>query len=139
MICADRDYPEPGRILTKYGAEIVIVPNACPLKGLGSIVTDLVRVRAFENAMAFAICNYPSPQQDGQSAAFGPDGDMVLRAGPDEGVFIAEFDIEAIRQYRSTTFSGDAFRKERFYRPIVDAPVPEEFANRKNVLGIIRR
>jgi len=140
MICADRDHPEPGRILMKYGAEIVIVPNACPLKELGNgIITDMVRVRAFENAMAFAICNYPSPQQDGHSAAFAPDGSVVLRAGAEEGVYIADYDIDAIRQYRRTTNLGDAFRKERFYKPLIEAPVPEEFADRKNAVGIVRR
>jgi N-carbamoylputrescine amidase len=140
MICADRDYPEPARLLMKQGAEIVLIPNACPLEKFSDgMVTDLVRVRAFENAMAIAICNYSSPRLDGHSTAFGADGNIILRAGDDEGVYIAEYDIDEIREYRRTSNLGDAFRKERYYRPLVEAPVPEVFADRKNCVGVIRR
>ena len=140
MICADRDYPEPARLLMKSGAEIVIMPNSCPLQQFNEgIVTDMVRVRAFENAMAIAICNYPGPVQDGHSVAFSADGTETLRAPEQEGVYVAKFDLEDIRRYRRETNLGDAFRKERCYQPLIDAPVPAIFANRKNCAGIIRR
>jgi len=139
MICADRDYPESGRILMKYGAEVALIPNACPLKGFNGKVTDMVRVRSVENAMAMAICNYPKPKADGHSTAFDPDGKMHRRAGYNEEVNVINFDLEKIREFRSQTYAGDAFRKERFYDPLLEPMLPECFSGRKNAAGIVRR
>ena len=35
MICYDREFPESARILMLQGAEIVLVPNACPMELTG--------------------------------------------------------------------------------------------------------
>ena len=45
MICYDREFPESARILMLKGAEIILVPNACPME-----INRLsqLRVRAFE-------------------------------------------------------------------------------------------
>ena len=32
MICYDREFPESARILMLKGAELVLVPNACPME-----------------------------------------------------------------------------------------------------------
>lgn len=139
MICADRDYPESGRVLMKYGAEVVLIPNACPLKGLNGKVTDMVRVRAVENAMAVAICNYPQPKADGHSTAFDPEGEMLGRGGCMEEITMINMDLERIRESRRHSHLGDAFRKERFYGPLLKPSVLGCFSNRKNAAGLVRR
>ena len=32
MICYDREFPESARILMLKGAELILVPNACPME-----------------------------------------------------------------------------------------------------------
>ena len=61
MICYDREFPESARILMLKGAEIVLVPNACPME-----INRLsqLRRRAYENMMGIATCNYPASVPD---------------------------------------------------------------------------
>ncbi|MCP4178898.1 MAG: carbon-nitrogen hydrolase family protein [bacterium] len=140
LICADRDFPEPSRIMMKKGAELVIIPNACPLKGAyNEIVHNLVRVRAFENAIPMVICNYPAPEWDGYSAGFNPDGTVIAEAGQEQEILEISYDIDTIREFRKHTNQGNAFRKEKYYKLITDSKVDEPFKDRKNALGIIRR
>jgi predicted amidohydrolase len=56
MICYDREFPESARILMLKGAEIVLVPNACPME-----INRLsqLRARAYENMIGIATANYP--------------------------------------------------------------------------------
>ena len=56
MICYDREFPESARILMLQGAELILVPNACPME-----INRLsqLRARAYENMVAIATCNYP--------------------------------------------------------------------------------
>lgn len=75
MICYDREFPESARILMLKGAELVLVPNACPME-----INRLsqLRGRAYENMLAIATCNYPAPHPDcnGHSTLF--DGMVYL-------------------------------------------------------------
>ena len=54
MICYDREFPEAARILMLKGAELILVPNACPME-----INRLsqLRGRAYENWLAIATCN----------------------------------------------------------------------------------
>jgi len=69
MICYDREFPESARILMLKGAELVLVPNACPME-----INRLsqLRARAFENMLAITTCNYPEtvPECNGNSSVF---------------------------------------------------------------------
>ena len=75
MICYDREFPESARILMLKGAELILVPNACPME-----INRLsqLRARAFENMLAIATCNYPKtvPDCNGYSSVF--DGVVYL-------------------------------------------------------------
>ena len=78
MICYDREFPESARILMLQGAELILVPNACPME-----INRLsqLRARSYENMLAVATCNYPEnvPDCNGRSTVF--DGVAYL---PDE-------------------------------------------------------
>ena len=69
MICYDREFPESARILMLKGAEIILVPNACPME-----INRLsqLRGRAYENMVGIATVNYPlgKPDCNGHSSAF---------------------------------------------------------------------
>lgn len=128
MICYDREFPESARILMLKGAEVILVPNACPME-----INRLsqLRARAYENMTAIATCNYPAPYPDcnGHSSAFDgvaylPDlpcsRDMcVLEAGESEGIFLAELDMDMLREYRSREVHGNSYRRPELYGQLI--------------------
>jgi len=140
MICYDREFPESARILMLKGAEIVLVPNACPME-----INRLsqLRGRAYENMMGIATCNYPAsvPDCNGHSNAFdgvaylpeltGSRDMCILEAGEEEGIFIAEFDLEMMRDYRSREVHGNAFRKPKKYGLLVEERIEAPFVREK--------
>ena len=69
MICFDREFPESARILMLNGAELILVPNACPME-INRLAQ--LRARAYENMTAIATCNYPDsmPGCNGNSTVF---------------------------------------------------------------------
>ena len=123
MICYDREFPESARELMLGGAEVILTPNACdlPLERIGQF-----RARAYENMVAVAMANYAGPPYDGGSIAFDgmvcePDGTMrdhtVVDCGTDEGITIAEFDLDALRAYRQREMWGDKWRRPENLHP----------------------
>lgn len=136
MICYDREFPESARLLMLKGAEVVLVPNACPME-----INRLsqLRGRAFENMMTIATCNYPAtvPDCNGGSSVF--DGvaylphwegfrDMcILQAGEEEGVFVAEVDLDLLREYRACEVHGNTYRRPHLYYPLINETVTEPF------------
>ncbi len=136
MICYDREFPESARILMLKGAEIVLVPNACPME-----INRLsqLRGRAYENMMGIATCNYPDSVQDcnGHSSAFdgvaylptlsGSRDTCILEADGSEGVFVAEFDMDMIRAYREKEVHGNAYRRPDKYKFLTENYIEKPF------------
>ena len=136
MICYDREFPERARLLMLQGAEVVLVPNACPME-----VNRLsqLRGRAFENMMAIATCNYPAtvPDCNGGSSVF--DGvaylphwqgfrDMcILQADESEGIFLSEIDLDLLREYRQCEVHGNAYRRPHLYGDLLNTAVQAPF------------
>ena len=136
MICYDREFPESARLLMLKGAELILVPNACPME-----INRLsqLRGRAYENMLAIATCNYPEgfPDCNGHStlfdgAAYLPDGEgsrdtCVFEAGSEPGVFLGELDLDMLRAYRSSEVHGNAYRRPELYGALVNERVEEPF------------
>ena len=124
MICFDREFPESARILMLKGAELILVPNACPME-----INRLsqLRARAFENMTAIATCNYPGsvPDCNGNSTVFdgmaylpgegGSRDTCILRSGEQEGIYICELDLAMLRDYRKNEVFGNAYRHPEKY------------------------
>ena len=136
MICYDREFPESARILMLKGAELILVPNACPME-----INRLsqLRARAYENMLAIATCNYPDavPDCNGGSSVFdgvaylpqleGSRDTCVLQAGGEEGIYLAELDLEQLRAYRRREVQGNAYRRPSKYGLLVDPKRDEPF------------
>lgn len=139
MICYDREFPESARILMVKGAEIILTPNACPLEGnrLGQFCA-----RAFENAVGMAMANYAAPDQNGHSIAFDgvafsrnssgrldriPRDMLLVEAGETEGVYMAAFDLDLMRDYRAHAVWGNAYRKPGSYAALLANDPREPF------------
>ena len=122
------------------GAEVVLVPNACPME-----INRLsqLRGRAYENMMAIATCNYPEgvPDCNGGSSVFdgmaylpevaGSRDTCILQAGGEEGIYVAELDLERLRRYRETEVHGDAYRRPELYAPLTENRVKPPFIRRR--------
>ncbi|MBN2533550.1 MAG: carbon-nitrogen hydrolase family protein [Spirochaetales bacterium] len=138
MICFDREFPESARILCIKGAELIIVPNACTME---QHRINQLETRAFENMTGIALCNYAAPQENGHSIAFdcmafGPDEESrdtkVVEADENEGIYIAEFDMDRLREYRNREVWGDAYRKPRYYDMLAKNEPVKEFRRRNS-------
>lgn len=131
MICYDREFPESARVLMLKGAELILVPNACDMNPAR---LHQLEARAFENMTGIAMANYPG-RGWGQSCAFSPvvfgeDGyqdPTILMASEEEGILMAEFPIEEIREYRKNETWGNAYRKTGAYEKLLDPAVEEPF------------
>ncbi|MBQ7935575.1 MAG: carbon-nitrogen hydrolase family protein [Clostridia bacterium] len=136
MICYDREFPESARVLMLKGAEILLVPNACPME-----INRLsqLRGRAYENMVGIATCNYPAgkPDCNGHSSAFdgiayspdlpGSRDTEILEAGEEEGIYMAAFDLEALRDYRRNEVHGNAYRRPEKYQLLLSREIQEPF------------
>ncbi len=136
MICYDREFPESARILMLKGAELILVPNACPME-----INRLsqLRARAYENMLAVATCNDPAsvPDCNGGSSVFdgvaylpeleGSRDMCVLRAGEGEGIYVAELDLEQLRAYRGREVHGNAYRRPEMYGLLLDRKIDPPF------------
>lgn len=136
MICYDREFPESARILMLKDAELILVPNACPME-LNRL--SQLRARAYENMTAIATCNYPQtvPDCNGGSSVFDgvaylptlPDSrdTCILQAGGEEGIYMAELDLEQLRDYRRREVHGNAFRHPKKYGLLTETEIREPF------------
>ena len=136
MICYDREFPESARILMLKGAELILVPNACPME-LNRL--SQLRARAYENMLAIATCNYPEgvPDCNGGSSVFdgvayipemeGSRDTCILQADGKEGVYLAELDLEQLRNYRENEVHGNAYRHPPKYNLLIDTTIKEPF------------
>lgn len=136
MICFDREFPESARVLMLKGAEIILVPNACPIE-INRF--SQLRARAYENMVGIAMTNYPQGNSNcnGHSCAFdgiayhlsgeGSRDMLILEAGEEEGIFIADFPISQLREYRETEVHGNAYRRPDRYKILIDEHIEEPF------------
>lgn len=136
MICYDREFPESARILMLKGAELILVPNACPME-----INRLsqLRGRAYKNMCAIATANYPQGQPDcnGHSTVFdgvaylpdevAPRDTCLLEAPEAEGLYLAELDLALLREYRRSEVHGNAYRRPELYGKLTDRAVKEPF------------
>ena len=129
MICFDREFPESARILMLKGAEVILAPNACPME-INRL--SALRTRAYENMLAVATCNYPKGQPDcnGHSTVFdgvawlrdepGSRDMCVLESPEEEGIYLAEIDMDLLREYRENEIMGDKYRHPDKYEILLE-------------------
>ena len=133
MICFDREFPESARILMLKGAEIILVPNACEMEDnrLGQL-----KARAFENSVGIALSNYTGEGYKGRSLGISPItfdeqekalDTILLEADETESLFFVDFDLEKIRNYRKREVWGNAYRKEKTYKILIENIILEDF------------
>ena len=137
MICYDREYPESARVLMLKGAEIILVPNDC---GCMHPRLQALSTRAYENMCGVAMAN-PNGENAGNSCAYSPicwdrngecvDNTLLLADAETEGLFYADFDMDAIRAYREREMMGNTFRKVKAYAQLLNDEIQYPFVRKK--------
>ncbi|HSR04866.1 MAG TPA: carbon-nitrogen hydrolase family protein, partial [Proteiniclasticum sp.] len=98
-----------------------------------------LRGRAYENMIAIATCNYPVTQPDcnGHSTVF--DGvaylpelpnsrdTCIMEAGEEEGIYLAEIDLDMLRTYRELEVHGNTYRHPSKYSLLIEEDIQAPF------------
>lgn len=133
MICYDKEYPESARILMLKGAEIILVPNdCCSMKPR----IQALSTRAYENMTGVVMAN-PNGENAGCSCAYSPicwdrdgicvDNTVFIADEKTEGLYYADFDLDALRNYRKREMMGNTFRKVEAYSDLLSSEINEPF------------
>lgn len=89
--------------------------------------------------LAIATCNYPAavPDCNGGSSVFdgvvylpnenGSRDTCIFQAGDEEGIFIAELDLEQLRSYRENEIHGNAYRHPKKYKLLTESIIDKPF------------
>ncbi|MEY9627859.1 carbon-nitrogen hydrolase family protein, partial [Sinorhizobium fredii] len=100
LICMDREFSDVASDLVRDGAEIILVPNSCPLvddPAVGDVRVAGVRALAFQSVLGLAVANYPAPKDDGRSFAVDPLGRIIAMGASQPELVIADFHLDRIR------------------------------------------
>lgn len=104
LICYDLRFPESFRNHQNFGTEIFIVAAAWPISRIHTW-THLLKTRAIENQAYVVGVNGVGMQDQealgGDSAVFGPTGDMIASAGHSEEILNVTLDLEILKTHRS--------------------------------------
>jgi len=146
LICYDIEFPEPMRVLTLMGAQLILVPTALSTqsKTNENIPLLTIRCRAQENHVWIAYSNFYGRESPsavdfcGLSCIVGPDGDDLARAtlnGEDNQLLTADLCCSDI--YEKRTLTGCPYladRRPQLYEIIADTKVkftlPENYSYR---------
>jgi predicted amidohydrolase len=106
-ICYDLNFPEVTRTLTLKGAQIILLPAAWP-KMAGASWDILLPARAFENEVFVVACNQTGGEFYGHSKILDYMGNVITEFEEEEGLRIAEIDLERLEKWREiVTFFED--------------------------------
>src|SRR5687768_5736186 len=101
-ICYDGGFPEPARVLTLLGADLVVLPTNWP-PGAECMAGCVVNARAMENNIYYAACDRVGDERGfhfiGQSKICDPSGHTLVEAAHDrEEIIYAQIDVEKARR-----------------------------------------
>jgi 5-aminopentanamidase len=103
-ICYDGGFPEPARVMTLLGADLLVLPTNWP-PGAECMAGSAVNTRAMENNVYYAACDRVGDERGfhfiGMSKICDPSGRVLAEAAHDrEEILYAEINVEKARQKR---------------------------------------
>ena len=136
LICNDRRWPEPFRLLGLQGVEIVLIGYNTPYHNPALPESD--RLAPFQNHLSMQAGAYHNGtwvvaaakagvevgvHQIGGSCVIAPSGELVALATTEaDEVVTAEIDLEQARRYQRTTLDLAVNRRPELYGPIAERP-----------------
>jgi len=109
-ICYDGGFPEPARVMTLLGADLVVLPTNWP-PGAECMASCAVNTRAMENNIYYAACDRVGTERGfrfiGQSKICDPRGKVLAEAPHDrEDILYAQIDVAKARQKKIVRVPG---------------------------------
>ncbi|WP_126425418.1 nitrilase-related carbon-nitrogen hydrolase [Brevibacillus marinus] len=100
LICYDIEFPEPSRLLTLQGAQLIVVPSVWSKQAEPRWDIQLP-ARALDNTVFVLGVNTVGEGSCGKSKALAPDGRLLAEASKEqEELLLAEIDWSAIEKVR---------------------------------------
>jgi predicted amidohydrolase len=120
LICYDIEFPEPARLLTLQGVDILLIPTA-QMEPYEQVAKYVIPARAYENQVYTAYANHSGSGDGlnyiGLSSICGPDGAVLAAAGKGEEIIYATCDATHHAAVRKTD-PLIADRRPELYAPI---------------------
>lgn len=130
QICYDGSFPEPTRVMSLAGADLIVLPTNWP-PGAGYTADYVPNCRALENHVYFAAANRVGDEMGfhfvGKSKICEPNGGEIASANHDrEAILVAEIDPAVARQKHLVRVPGKHEihrmndRRPETYGPVTD-------------------
>ncbi|HQR41852.1 MAG TPA: carbon-nitrogen hydrolase family protein [Gemmatales bacterium] len=131
LICFDGSFPEPCRVLTLLGADLIVLPTNWP-EGAWASSAHVPAMRALENHVYFLSCNRVGIENMfrfiGHSRLIDWTGEEIdYLDSPDAGMLLGEIDPELARQKHTVFIPGEyevnriAGRRPELYGPLLES------------------
>ncbi len=118
-ICYDLRFPPLFRAYAHAGAEAVFVPAAWPARRIAQWELS-VRARALEDQIYVIGINTtgitPVDNYNGHSLVSGPEGEVIVRAGEEEGLLYAGIDTTRVAEARRSLPFQEDRRPDLYHR-----------------------
>lgn len=118
VVCFDRHYPESIRTQALRGADLILIPTVNTKAEPSEMFAWEIRVQAFQNSVAVAMCNRVGEegamQFSGESIVTDADGNLLQMADDTEQIIYADVDLKESGKIRkSRPYTG--LRRPQFY------------------------
>lgn len=104
VVCFDRHYPESIRTEALLGADLILIPTANTEDEPAEMFDWEVKVQAFQNSAAVAMCNRTGVEGQmvfsGRSLVTDANGETIAQAGSGETLLYADVDMAASARIR---------------------------------------
>lgn len=119
VVCFDRHYPESIRTEALMGADLILIPTANTTEEPSEMFEWELRVQAFQNSVAVAMCNRvgveDKMQFSGESLVVDPNGSVLYKTGASEELLFVDVDLSHVRPCReSKNYTG--LRRVELYK-----------------------
>lgn len=106
VICFDRHYPESIRTESLMGADLILIPTANISDEPLEMFEWEVRVQAFQNSVAIAMCNRTGQEEAmhfaGESMVCDANGNLIAKADDREQILLVELNLQESRRSRES-------------------------------------
>lgn len=106
VVCFDRHYPESIRTEALRGADLVLIPTVNTKEEPGEMFAWEIRVQAFQNSVACAMCNRAGEEGEmvfsGESLLTDASGKLIIIADDREQIVYGDVDLRDSAKVRAS-------------------------------------
>ena len=118
VVCFDRHYPESIRTEAMLGADLILIPTANTEDEPAEMFDWAVKVQAFQNSAAVAMCNRTGAEGQmvfsGRLLVTDANGETIAQAGSGETLLYADVDMSASVRIRGQRLYTQLRRPELY-------------------------